>query len=308
MFTHEFTRSGKGSSGLSRRRRWGRKFRIEALEPRAMLSAMSLTDGDVLTVTGTDMADEISAYVKDDLLHVVVNGVTWSFANDSVSHINILGEGGDDVIKLDGTVRQSTSLEGGRGDDTIQGGSGRDRIDGGTGDDTLSGGRGNDYVQGGWGDDHLSGNAGNDHLVGEFGGEVEIVHGQQGCDPPGARDPSDHVEDVELVLQIQVADGLVEKQDPRFLGEGLGHEDHLPLAAAEFVEISASEAFETHLLQDRHRRLEIGFADPQGERMKAAQVTVSKTVRAARASVNSSSRSRVPAIPRATSAAWAAIL
>ena len=151
MFTRKSNTKSRGSSRTSNSSRRNRKFRMESLESREMLSAVSLLNDGTLTITGSDAADEISAYVEADVLTVVVNGVSLSLSNDDISHINVSGGGGDDVIHLDDSVQQTTVLKGGAGNDMIDGGGGADRIDGGSGNDTITGGRGNDKIQGGWG-------------------------------------------------------------------------------------------------------------------------------------------------------------
>ena len=78
-----------------------------------MLSASSLLEDGVLTVTGTGESDSISAHVEEGQLIVEVNDATTSLSNDDVRHINVIALGGNDSINIDASVRQTTSLDGG---------------------------------------------------------------------------------------------------------------------------------------------------------------------------------------------------
>ncbi len=166
-----------------------RLLRIESLEQRRTLSANPvLTDG-VLAVQGTALPDQIEAVVVFDSLAVRVNNQWTVYPNNQVHEIRVFGGAGNDVIRMHGNLVQTTSIDGGNGDDwiwgspqddQIQGGfgndwifglAGRDTIDGGAGHDNLYGGAGDDLIQGGQGDDRLSGDDGCDTLLGDAGND-----------------------------------------------------------------------------------------------------------------------------------------
>ncbi|MCH2609006.1 MAG: hypothetical protein MKZ92_10780, partial [Pedosphaera sp.] len=145
--------------------RTGREMRFESLEARKLLAA-DLSNG--LVIEGTEDADRISAFVDDsNQLHVIVNGNESIYDSDSVDGLHVRAKGGDDHVRIDESVFQWTTINGGSGDDNINGGSGNDQIDAGSGNDVVRGGAGNDVIQGGWGNDVLSGNAGDDVITGD---------------------------------------------------------------------------------------------------------------------------------------------
>ncbi|MCH2115773.1 MAG: hypothetical protein MK171_12795, partial [Pirellulales bacterium] len=149
--------------------RTGREMRFESLEARKLLAADVAADvSNGLVIEGTEDADRISAFVDDcNQLHVIVNGNERIYDSDSVDGLHVRAKGGDDHVRIDESVFQWTTINGGSGDDKIDGGSGNDRIDAGSGNDVVRGGYGNDVIQGGWGNDFLSGNAGDDVITGD---------------------------------------------------------------------------------------------------------------------------------------------
>ena len=106
---------------------------LEQLEERRVLAT--------LTVTGTAGNDAISAWVAGDQLTFNVNGATFSVPSGSFDHIRVLGLAGNDSIKIDVSVLQTTELDGGDGNDRMAAGSGASLMYGGIGNDTLQGGR-----------------------------------------------------------------------------------------------------------------------------------------------------------------------
>ena len=99
-------KSSKRDKQLQRNRK-KTNCRMESLETREMLSSMSFVDDGVLTVTGTEEADTISAHVEEDQLIVGINGAQLSFNNNVVSHIHVQGLAGNDSIDIDDSVRQT---------------------------------------------------------------------------------------------------------------------------------------------------------------------------------------------------------
>jgi Ca2+-binding RTX toxin-like protein len=70
----------------------------------------------------------------------------------------------------------STTVNGGAGDDVITGGASDDVLSGDDGNDTLVGGDGTDFLDGGDGDDTLDGGAGADIMSGGAGNDTIVVH------------------------------------------------------------------------------------------------------------------------------------
>ncbi|HJZ94388.1 MAG TPA: C2 family cysteine protease [Gemmataceae bacterium] len=146
------------------------RLALEPLEAREVPTA-SLVNG-VLTVRGTDMADEITIDRVDtpDAVYVRVteNGQATDFRASDVRRVRVFANGGDDYIAHNFAALNAV-LYGGDGDDTIYGDDGRDYLNGGAGFDTLHGWGGNDTLVGGDGNDKLYGEDGYDHLYGGGG-------------------------------------------------------------------------------------------------------------------------------------------
>ena len=144
----------------------------------------SLANG-VLTITGTDGADNISVSQVNGVIKV--GGISDSFAVNSVKKIVIDAGNGNDVIHLDSqAVAGQQGIVVGAwvfardGNDKIWGGEGADFIDGGLGNDTIYGGGGGDRIFGDAGDDVLYGNAGADFMIGGDGNDK--LYGGDGDD------------------------------------------------------------------------------------------------------------------------------
>ncbi len=116
-----------------------RALQFQSLDDRHMLSSVALTDLGIVEVHGTENADSIAAFVDGDRFVVEVNGATTSFDNGAVTGLYVEAKGGNDRVRVDASVRQSTLIFGGTGDDSMQGGSGRDVILGGSDNDTIFG-------------------------------------------------------------------------------------------------------------------------------------------------------------------------
>lgn len=143
------------------------------------ISSLADVNPLVLNVDGQADDDTISALdanIGD--VRMFLNGgtgndtITGSRDSDSIN-----GDGGDD------------SVVGGLGNDRIDGGDGNDTLNGEAGNDTLLGNLGNDMALGGDGDDSLSGGFGNDTLVGEAGNDSasggfgnDVLNGNSGND------------------------------------------------------------------------------------------------------------------------------
>jgi len=125
-----------------------RSLQIESLDSRHLLSAVSLIDGGILEIQGTEDSDTIAAFVDGDQFVVEVNDATVSFNNNEVDGLQVEAKGGDDSVKIDATVLQPTLIFGGVGNDRIQGGSGQDVILGGSDNDTIYGRTSGDILLG----------------------------------------------------------------------------------------------------------------------------------------------------------------
>jgi Ca2+-binding RTX toxin-like protein len=149
----------------------------------------------VLTVTGSDSADNIEIFAKDGTLYVrevvtdlilfsmpyglpvqqttgtIGNAVAFAFPGSQLKSIVVNANGGDDWVKVDESLSVPVTMNGGSGNDTLMGGKGADYLNGGTGDDKILGGGGNDVINGDQGNDLLIGGDGND-----------IIHGGDGDD------------------------------------------------------------------------------------------------------------------------------
>ena len=154
---------------------------MESLESRRLFNV--ILKGDTLTVTGSDLPDNINLFVTDqggnlpDLLHVVTNGHEDVFNQPGIQHVFVSALGGDDVVKVyDGLAETTASPF------TVAGGAGDDSLTGDTGDATIFGGHGNDTIFGGGGDGIYAGGAGNDLLVGDHDNAFGNFHGGPGND------------------------------------------------------------------------------------------------------------------------------
>jgi Ca2+-binding RTX toxin-like protein len=140
---------------------------FESLESRRLLS-VSLEDG-VLTVTGTEDADQLGLGRNQTQIVVNDNGTTSTWNPTEVTSIVVLGLGGNDQIAVRAAMGRPVTLDGGEGNEAIHGGAGRERILGGAGNDRLAGGGGGDILEGGDDNDFISGGAGQDRMLGGSG-------------------------------------------------------------------------------------------------------------------------------------------
>src|SRR5439155_26538311 len=105
-----------------------------------------------LTVTGTGNADSVAIARSGANLIITIDASPHTITQ-TVNHILLIGNGGDDVLSIDDAVTKPATLQGGAGNDLLRGGGGNDSLDGGSGDDTLDGGLGGDLFKGGAGID-----------------------------------------------------------------------------------------------------------------------------------------------------------
>ncbi len=204
-----------------------RSLACQLLEPRQVLSGIPLLDGGVVTLEANDDDNVISvaANRETNVLTVDVDGNVFEFPNSEVRHVNIFGNGGNDQIAIADIVRQTTTLDGGLGNDIIVGSRQSDSISGGPGSDRISGRGGNDRINGGAGNDAIDGGDGSDAIAGGEGSD--LIRGGSGDDRilGDPTDAGDH--DVD---ELSLADAV-----PIDRGE-------LQLAAVDAVEIPDREA------------------------------------------------------------------
>lgn len=108
--------------------------------------------------------------------------------DDNVEHLTIHGRRSNATFEAFGneadnyitnvSSNQKSSIDAGRGDDTLIGGSTSDTLSGGSGDDLLMGGTGYDYLRGDANNDTLVGVGG----AGNSGAEVDLLRGGIGAD------------------------------------------------------------------------------------------------------------------------------
>ena len=123
---------------------------------------------DVLTITGTNAADQVSIdFTALGAVVVDLGGENGShrFAAGSFHSASVDLRAGDDELRTisGGTLTDvAMSVETGNGDDVATTGAGNDVLDGGNGADLLLGGAGTDLVVGGNGADFVNGGVGTD--------------------------------------------------------------------------------------------------------------------------------------------------
>jgi Ca2+-binding RTX toxin-like protein len=126
-----------------------------------------------LTVNGTDGDDLIvvaprgRASPKDrpgSRVEVFLNGQSHGVGAWPAG-VFVNAGGGNDRVRVIGSVRVPVSVDCGAGDDVLAGGLGSDMLYGGDGDDRLLAGGGHDLLAGGSGADRLLGGAGEDLLI-----------------------------------------------------------------------------------------------------------------------------------------------
>lgn len=149
-------------------------------------SVSAVFSGGILTVTGDSQGNTLTAS-RDATGTILVNGgavpVTGgipTIANTTL--IRIVGLGGDDVLRVDGSDLPPAHLLGGDGNDTLTGSANADVLEGGAGNDTLFGGPGDDRLLGGPGNDTLVGGMGSDEILGDKGDDQIIWNPGDGSD------------------------------------------------------------------------------------------------------------------------------
>lgn len=140
---------------------------LQSLEPRRLLT-VSLDNG-VLTVTGTDDADQLGVGRSTTMIVVNDNGTTSEWDPALVESIVINALGGNDQVAVVRAIAKPLTANGGAGDDMMRGSAGRERLNGDAGADRLFGGGGGDVLDGGDDNDVIVGGAGPDRMLGGNG-------------------------------------------------------------------------------------------------------------------------------------------
>jgi hypothetical protein len=122
---------------------------------------MTQTNG-ILTINGTTGNDQITVLQSGNLF-TVKNG-SWSTTVSGIfSQVVVKGNGGNDTIVVDNSVKESATIYGGSGTDLITGNNAGDTFFGGTGLNTIKGGTGADtFIMLGTKGDTLTGAGGAD--------------------------------------------------------------------------------------------------------------------------------------------------
>ena len=181
---------------------------LEVLGERVLLNGEIQFDHGVLTIDGTQYADNVKVVRKED---AVLASLSWT-DNDGNHHretatvpaadldlIIFRGHQGDDRFNNKTGVSSradggsgNDSLYGGRGDDWLYGGDGSDLLRGRRGQDSLNGGGGSDVLDGGRGSDRLAGgrDAVRDQMTGGTGDDVFVLYGSQTEPRPRTTSPN----------------------------------------------------------------------------------------------------------------------
>src|SRR5215467_15641686 len=143
-----------------------------------------------LRVRGTEANDAIAlrlaagnpAVVQVDLGD---NGsANFSFPRAAIARISVRARGGNDRVRIDDTNGAftdaiPTTIDGGRGNDTISGGAGAETLNGGPGNDSIDGNGGSDVSNLGPGDDSFVWDPGDgsDTIEGADGQDTMVFNG-----------------------------------------------------------------------------------------------------------------------------------
>ena len=132
----------------------------------------------IVTITGTDFADETLMKVEGDELVITQNGYEERHSLAAVERIEAYLKQGNDVFFSDANVTIATYCIGDEGNDRITTGSGEDTLTGGAGLNRLWGGEGADRFVGAPGRDIMAGEGGDDRFISSAGNDLILCgHG-----------------------------------------------------------------------------------------------------------------------------------
>lgn len=138
------------------------RLHLESLEPRRLLAAAVFAEG-VVSITGTESADQLRIYIQADQL--IIEGASFQVEAALVERLEATLLGGNDRVTNDTSI--ALIAHGGDGNDELNGGSGDDQLFGDGGVDQLLGRGGSDVLtSGGQLGDLLDGGDGADLLEG----------------------------------------------------------------------------------------------------------------------------------------------
>ncbi len=140
---------------------------LELLESRRLLSVT--LEAGVLTVTGTEQADQLAVGRSTTMIVVNDNGTSSEWDPAQVQSIVVNALGGNDQVGVMRPVMKPLTANGGAGDDALRGSHGREKLNGEAGNDRLFGGGGGDALDGGADNDTFVGGAGPDRMLGGDG-------------------------------------------------------------------------------------------------------------------------------------------
>ncbi|MCA9215733.1 MAG: hypothetical protein KDB27_21860 [Planctomycetales bacterium] len=151
LISKKKTRKSKRTSGRKGNANTRRRLNaIEKIEDRVLMAADVALIDETLQIVGDDDANSVQVHFSTtdagSTIDVQADGETFTFAEESVSHISVELNGGDDRLQLSGEYEKSTPkiatrIDAGAGNDTVSIGRGIDvqlNVDLGTGSDELS--------------------------------------------------------------------------------------------------------------------------------------------------------------------------
>jgi hypothetical protein len=165
---------------------------------RASNAASATIVGRTLNVNGSSGPDDIvlsvgSADPSTLLVDIGNDGtIDQQFDRTTFDAINVsLGAGNDRFSAAGVPMAQTSTIDGGSGDDTIVGTEGTDTITGGSGNDHISAGAGDDVIGGGSGADFVVGGLGHDTAVLDSGDDTFLWNPGEGSDDVDGRSGTD---------------------------------------------------------------------------------------------------------------------
>lgn len=140
----------------------------------AEAAVLPSTSAGTLNISGDGAADQITLrLITPGTLRVDTGGSTFDFDRSKFTKIAIRSGAGDDTVRIEDPLSETTTIETGAGADTISGGPGVE---------TISAGDDADLVQSGGGDDTVLLGTGDDTFLQGPGDGFDLLDGQSGTD------------------------------------------------------------------------------------------------------------------------------
>jgi Ca2+-binding RTX toxin-like protein len=157
---------------------------LDPIKPDDSLHYSAKITNGTLLIKGTGQGSQLALRLQAGVSTVLEvdagddGSAEFSFDRTQFDHIDVKAGNGDDVIRIDEsngdfTDTEVTTIDGGKGDDTLLGGRGAETLIGDRGNDTIDGNGGNDVALMGDGDDTF---------VWDPGDGSDTVEGQAGAD------------------------------------------------------------------------------------------------------------------------------